>query len=227
MAAIETVIVYIDNFLRIDKMLRTTKILVCTFLVLNGLSSNAMGTNTNESTFKGIKSINIRSDEGHISIQGGNRSDVQVHHQFNGPGVKISKNIQNGTLFVINDKKDGGGNCDLTLNVPNTVHITTELGAGNISLEKLTSDINLKLGAGQLKMLITEIPSKPCSLVFKTGAGNIDILLPQNTLLKYARRPAVWGGNINLSAKETAGNDYNFLVTANTGMGDITVRNSR
>lgn len=209
-------------------MVKMTKISACALLVLNGLSSQAMGTNTNINTFKGIKSVNIISDEGHITIQGhANKADVQIQHQFNGFGTKISKTIQNGILYVINNKKDDGGNCDLTLNIPNTVDVIAELGAGNVTLEKLTSNIDLKLGAGQIKLLATEVPTNPCKLNLKIGAGNIDLLLPTNSLTKYTSKPAVWGGNVTLNAKETSGNDYHFLVTANTSMGDITVKNNR
>ena len=74
---------------------------------------------------------------------------------------------------------------------------------------------------------MNEIPSTACTLILKNGAGNVDLFLPRNGLVKYTRRPAVWGGQVNLSATETSGADYNFLVTAHTGMGNINVDKKR
>lgn len=208
-------------------MIRSTKISVCALLILNGLSVNAMDTNTNDHVFKNVKSVHIISDEGHINIKGGNGPDVHLKHRFNDRGTNIATNLQNGALHITNKKNNNGGNCDLTLNVPKTVPVTTELGAGNITFENLKSNVNLNLGAGHIKISVNEIPSTACTLVLKTGSGSVDLFLPRNGLVKYTRRPAVWGGQVNLFASETSGSDYNFLVTANTGIGNITVDNNK
>lgn len=134
----------------IDKMSRSTKISVCALLILNGLSVNAMDTNDN--VFKNVKSVHIVSDEGNINVRGGNGSDVQVNHRFNDRGTYLATNLQNGALHITNKKNNNGGNCDLTLNVPKTVPVTTELGAGNITFENLKSNVNLKLGAGHIAL---------------------------------------------------------------------------
>jgi hypothetical protein len=205
---------------------KITKFSGCVLLILSGYIANAIATNSNTDTFKGVKSIIIKSDEGHINIEGGDQSDVHFHHQFNKHGTKISKNLEDGILTIKNDKNEGGGNCDITFNVPNNIDIKTNLGAGDISINKLSANVDVNLGAGKVKIIVTEIPENQCSLNLNNGAGNIDITLPSNSLVKYKKRPTVGCGKVKLTAPATDGNNYNFLVSANTGMGNITVKNN-
>lgn len=202
-------------------MITLFRYLMLTILMSNLFESNA----TNTKDFLDIRSIVVTSDEGKIHFdKGGSNAATQLTHDFKGPAGRITTEVKDGTLYVTNDKKMGGGNCDFTFTMPKETSIMVNLEAGHVNVADLGADARINIGAGNITIKSSEIPSKPIRLHLIAGAGIIQVSIPQDAQVKYYTKPTVGYGQMNLLTESPRG-DHHYLIKASTGAGDITVQN--
>lgn len=200
----------------------------------DGLASSQFN---DEKSFENISKVKFQIDEANLTISSTDDKKTTVSAQFVGNACQTIFEQQGNTLNIINDKRRGGCFCNYQVSLPKDVEVEGEFGASKMHFKGIDGPMDLRLGSGEMQFENTRssvslnigqgnvifIPARSESVqVFNLTGGNADLkcFLPQGTTTNRLKKPAYMG---NLETSVPASASPNFIITAQFGVGNLTV----
>ncbi|WP_214370357.1 DUF4097 family beta strand repeat-containing protein [Pseudonocardia sp. H11422] len=208
----------------------------------SGGSSDAE-TETGQQDHPGpITRLEIDSDSGRVTVRPGPDGAAEVQHTSTWTGARpeLTQAVEGDTLRIAARCPDRSGRerceIDLTVTVPATTAVRTQVGAGAITVSDLSGDQDLRTSAGAVEAtglraasvtaqgsagsVELEFAAPPRSVDARSSAGSVSVYVPRSGPV-YRVQASTSAGDVDVQVPDDPGADPR--ITARSSAGDVTV----
>jgi hypothetical protein len=126
-------------------------------------------------SFSDVKSIRLSTASGDIAIKKASGKEVKVEVKYSFDDSEFTAEMEQGTSqLTLEEKFSNGshsGNSRWTLEIPDNTRLKINTGSGDITIDRLTTDVKSNSGSGDVTL--TGVKGE---VDFNTGSGEIELV---------------------------------------------------
>ena len=203
---------------------------ILTLLLFASVGQIQAQDKTIEKNFSNIKSIQLSTSSGDVTIKKarGTSVEVAITHSYSSDVFTPAMEESNGKLTLKEEFVRGShsGNASWTIALPDNIRLNMNSGSGDITITEVKADVKSSLGSGDIT-----IEGVSGELTFNTGSGDIRLQDTEGELSFNTGSGDIRsnGGRGSFRFNAGSGNIELLNVTGtfeiNTGSGDIESKN--
>jgi DUF4097 and DUF4098 domain-containing protein YvlB len=194
-------------------------------------------TDTTTTDHPPVTRLMLDSDAGEVSVRAGAASQVTATRRYAGAEPLVEQTVEGDVLTVTARCPDGADPCavDLEVTVPAVAAVRVRVGAGDVTVQGLSGEVDLEAGTGDLRGTGLAGPTAtarsgagavdlrhttaPEQVVAEAGAGDVSVTVPAAEVYRVEANSAV--GEVRVEVADDPG--ASRRVSARSGAGDVTV----